>query len=55
MRELIEYVASLTVRFPHLTDRAHAILDECQKAIDNGSNPAHEVAVCYGSIIDLIN
>lgn len=54
MRELIQYVADICMKFPQLADQAHDLLDQCQMEIEEGGSPQHEVELCYGSLMELI-
>jgi hypothetical protein len=54
MRELIQHVADICMKFPQLADQAHDLLDLCQMEIEEGGSPSHEVELCHASLIELI-
>ena len=54
MKELIQHVADICMKFPRLANEAQELLDLCQTEIEEGASPSHEVELCYGSLMELI-
>lgn len=54
MRELIQHVADICMKFPQHAAEAHELLELCQMEIEDGGSPVHEVELCYGSLMELI-